>query len=66
MSCVASVPLAFMTQTLVGVSPNGTGILWPVDPEAWNTRACQVARRNLTRDEWEAFLPDRSYRRVCP
>jgi WD40 repeat protein/DNA-binding SARP family transcriptional activator len=52
-------------RTLVGVSPDGTGVLWPVDALSWEDRACQVARRNLTRDEWLAFLPGRPYRPTC-
>jgi WD40 repeat protein/DNA-binding SARP family transcriptional activator len=52
-------------RTLVGVAPDGTGLLWPVNALSWETRACQVARRNLTRDEWLAFLPGRRYRRTC-
>jgi WD40 repeat protein len=51
---------------LVGTSTTGTGVLWPVASRAWEARACRVAHRSLTRDEWRAVLPDRSYRAVCP
>jgi class 3 adenylate cyclase/WD40 repeat protein/energy-coupling factor transporter ATP-binding protein EcfA2 len=40
--------------------------LWPIDPHAWARFACQVAGRDLTRDEWRDLLPNRPYRRVCP
>jgi WD40 repeat protein len=33
--------------------------------EAWKRHACLVAGREMTRDEWEDVLPDRSYRPVC-
>ena len=33
---------------------------------AQNAHACHIAHRNLTRAEWRDFLPQRSYRDVCP
>ena len=39
---------------------------WPTNVSAWEHFACQVAGRNLTRAEWRAVLPNRSYMRVCP
>jgi len=45
---------------------DGTGIVWNVDPAAWREQACRIANRNLTRSEWREFLPERSYRKVCP
>jgi hypothetical protein len=39
---------------------------WDVDPTDWASHACEVAGRNLTREEWSQFLPDRAYRTVCP
>jgi hypothetical protein len=41
-------------------------MFWTVDPAAWKTKACSVARRNLTRAEWADFLGGLSYRKVCP
>ena len=40
--------------------------IWDIDPAGWKSRACTVAGRNLTRAEWEQFLPDRPYEPVCP
>jgi WD40 repeat protein len=51
---------------VLGVFSSGTGIVWNVDPAAWEAKACSVARRNLSRAEWREFLGGRSYRRVCP
>jgi hypothetical protein len=45
---------------------SGQAYLWDVDPAAWEARACQVAGRNLSQDEWREFLPDRPYQPVCP
>jgi WD40 repeat protein len=42
-----------------------TGVVWNVDPAAWEAQACRVAHRDLTREEWTAFLGQRRYRPVC-
>ena len=44
---------------------DGQVLQWDVDPASWRERACSIAGRNLTQDEWERFLPDRPYRRTC-
>jgi len=38
----------------------------PITLPAWEAAACRVAGRNLTRTEWNEFLPGRPYRRFCP
>ena len=43
-----------------------SAILWPLDLPTLQRFACQVAGRNLTREEWNDLLPNRAYRRVCP
>ena len=45
---------------------DGTGVIWNIDPAAWKEQACRVANRNLAPVEWHDFLPQRSYRQVCP
>lgn len=50
---------------LLAVFPSGTGVIWNVDPASWSTRACAVARRNLSRTEWRTFLPNLPYSKVC-
>ncbi len=42
-----------------------TGVVWDVDPVAWEAQACRVAHRDLTREEWNDFLGQRTYRPVC-
>ena len=59
-----------------GASPDGTKfvtgtksgdvVLWDLDPERWETLACRIAGRNLTRAEWNQYLPGRDYHRTCP
>ena len=42
-------------------------IIWDVDPASWREKACTVAGRNLTRLEWERYLPpEEPYRATCP
>ena len=42
-------------------------ILWDLDPAAWRVRACESAGRNLTKDEWQNFLPEgEPYHATCP
>jgi WD40 repeat protein len=50
---------------LLETHANGKGAVWDVDPESWKRRACAVANRTLTSDEWEAFLPGRAYEPAC-
>jgi WD40 repeat protein len=51
---------------LAVVSPNGSVLVWDVNPSSWRARACAVAGRTLTRAEWDEFLPGRRYQAGCP
>ena len=51
---------------LVVVYGDGTGIVWPVSPSAWEQHACFVAGRNFTHEEWRRFVGGRAYSTVCP
>jgi WD40 repeat protein/tRNA A-37 threonylcarbamoyl transferase component Bud32 len=57
-------------------SPNGKllavagvetlGMLWNVDPAVWRERACAIVGRNLSREEWNLYLPPgTAYRATC-
>jgi WD40 repeat protein len=50
---------------LVTMYEDGTGLVWDVDPDRWKQRACSVASRSLTREEWEELLPERSFQPAC-
>jgi WD40 repeat protein len=50
---------------VLGVFRTGEAIVWDVDPTAWQAASCRVANRELTRAEWQRFLPDRAFRHVC-
>jgi hypothetical protein len=52
---------------LVTGHSNGEVVLWDVDLESWPGRACEIANRNLTRDERKTFVgEDLPYGAVCP
>jgi WD40 repeat protein len=40
-------------------------ISYPVTPSAWFRAVCTIAGRDLTRAEWERYLPGREYRPTC-
>ena len=65
---VTSVSIAYLRDSsgLVIASPNGS--TWTVDTrtDTWTDRACRMAGRNLTGDEWAQFFPSRPYRVTCP
>jgi WD40 repeat protein/DNA-binding SARP family transcriptional activator len=62
-------------QTKLDISPdghrllmthgNGQGAVWDIDPESWARRACTLANRTLTPEEWVEFLPGRHYEPAC-
>jgi WD40 repeat protein len=39
---------------------------WEVDFDRWSSRACRLANRNLTPQEWSTYLGNRLYRKTCP
>ena len=55
--------LHFLTGT---AGPAESVTLWTVNVDDWETTACRVAGRNLTKAEWAQYLPDRPYRMTCP
>jgi WD40 repeat protein len=50
---------------LLEIHGNGRGAVWDVDPESWARRACDLANRTLTPEEWDEFLPGRPYEPAC-
>ena len=51
---------------LLAFSGLGRITVWDVDPESWKRRACSIAGRNLSRDEWRDFVGDTPYHATCP
>jgi WD40 repeat protein len=52
-------------RTLAAGYGEGQIVLWDINPDAWQVRACNLADRNLTRDEWRQYLSTRPYQRTC-
>ncbi len=54
-------------QTLASGGDDRAVYLWDVGVPSWQTRACRLANRNLTRAEWAEFLgPVIPYAPTCP
>jgi WD40 repeat protein len=43
-----------------------TDIRFDLDPTSWERDACTIANRNLTRVEWEQYVPGVPYHKTCP
>jgi WD40 repeat protein len=50
---------------VVVVYRGGTAFTMPVSVSAWKQRACTIAGRPLTPDEWRAAIPGRPYAPAC-
>jgi WD40 repeat protein/class 3 adenylate cyclase len=44
---------------------NGRAWVVPVTLDQWQSKACSVANRDLSRTEWQRFVTGRRYERVC-
>jgi WD40 repeat protein len=45
----------------------GGVMLWDLDPKSWMRQACRIANRNLSWDEWQAYVGrDVPYHKTCP
>ena len=53
------------SQVAVIYSADGQAFLWPSSLSGWTDHACDVARRDFTREEWERFVPGHPYERIC-
>jgi WD40 repeat protein/tetratricopeptide (TPR) repeat protein len=51
-------------KTLISAGDQGT-LKWDLDVASWRARACRIANRNLTVQEWRQYFPDQPYRKTC-
>jgi WD40 repeat protein len=55
------------SKSLVTSGPLGAAIVWDLDADRLVDRVCQLAGRNLTRSEWDRYMPSGTeYRKTCP
>ncbi len=53
-------------KTLISASKNEV-ILWDIDPKFWVEKACRIAGRNFTQQEWQQFVgASIPYHATCP
>ncbi|MEU1973527.1 BTAD domain-containing putative transcriptional regulator [Microbacterium sp. NPDC019599] len=52
-------------RTLVLDKPDGSAVGISADPDMWLERACDVAGRGLTEEEWATLFEDRPYDPAC-
>ena len=62
---VAMIDVSPDGRSLLQTHGSGEGAVWDIDPESWARRACTLANRALTREEWQKFLPGRPYEPAC-
>jgi WD40 repeat protein len=53
-------------RTIVATDTTGRVWLYPATAAGWETYACRLANRQLTRAEWSTFVPGHPYQQVCP
>ncbi|HEY8282802.1 MAG TPA: WD40 repeat domain-containing protein, partial [Chloroflexota bacterium] len=62
---VAGVAFTPDGRTLVAANTDGDVVRWTIDLPAWPRRACQIANRNLTQQEWRQYLGNLPYQKTC-
>ena len=63
---VASVAFTADGKTLIAANTDGAVRQWTIDLSTWPQRACHIANRNLTRQEWQQYLGILPYQKTCP
>jgi DNA-binding SARP family transcriptional activator/WD40 repeat protein len=61
----ATVSFAGRGQGLLDIQDTGRALVWPTALSDWERRACQIAGRNFTREEWVRLVAQPRYAPVC-
>jgi WD40 repeat protein/serine/threonine protein kinase len=62
---VIGVAFAEDGRSLMSVDINGRILFWDIDMSIWRQRACEVANRNFTQEEWVQFFPSSPFHETC-
>ena len=52
--------------TLAAAGESGAVAIWDIKFESWIERACRLAGRNFSNQEWDQFFPGQQYVQTCP
>ena len=64
---IRAVALSEAGDWLTVLATGGEVSRWDIDEASWRQRACAVANRNLTDEEWRAYLGEtQTYHETCP
>lgn len=62
---VRSMQISHDDKLLVTGHISGNIMLWDIDTQSWLSKACAMAGRNFTDDEWQQYFPGETYRISC-
>ena len=63
---IHSIAMEPSRQILASVDEDDNLIVWNVGIEDWVRRACRIANRNLTAQEWNTYVGAGPIRKTCP
>jgi WD40 repeat protein len=63
---IHSIAFGASSDLLASAGEDASIIFWELNFDSWTSRACRIANRNLTPNEWNAYLGNRPYRKTCP
>lgn len=52
-------------RTFVSADSGGEVVVWDLDPASWHRRLCSLVGRDLSKEEWDQRVSDRSRQPVC-
>jgi hypothetical protein len=57
--------MAFSPDSKTFASGDSTVILWDIEVQSWEKKACQRVGRNFTQAEWVRYFPGEEFRKTC-
>jgi len=58
--------MAFSSDGKLLVTSSNEIILWNMDPASWIDKACRLAGRDFTPNEWQTYMGDKKFEKTCP